>query len=89
MFRVRWIQSALDDLATIWMNADSEVRQAITDATNALDPELQIDPYRQSESRGDEERILHVYPLGVEIEIDLARRTVWVLHVWRFRHRGR
>jgi len=63
-------------------------RQLITAATHALDEELQIDPYRHSESREDEERVLFAYPLAVQIEVDLQQRIVWVLHAWRFRRRG-
>jgi hypothetical protein len=88
MFRVEWLQVALDELARIWMGADSRLRQAITAATNTIDQELQADPYRESESRDDEDRVLFVYPLGVQIEIDLSRRIVWILHVWQFRRRG-
>ncbi len=64
MFRVEWIQEALDELMLIWMQADAALREAITRATNAIDQELRSDPYRQSESRGDEERVLFVYPLA-------------------------
>ncbi len=90
MFRVEWVQGALDALASIWMQASPALRQAITVATNALDQELSTDPYRQSEARTDdaEDRVLFVYPLGARIEIDLGQRIVWVLHVWRYRRRG-
>jgi hypothetical protein len=88
MFRVEWIQTALDDLATIWMAADSVLRQRITIATQLIDQELQADPFRQSESRDDEERALFVYPLGVQFEVDLTNRVVWILHAWRFRRAG-
>jgi hypothetical protein len=88
MFRVEWIQQALDELTSIWMQADSSMRQAITVATHSIDTELQVNPYRSSESRDDEERVLFVYPLAVQIEVDLQQRIVWVLHVWRFRRRG-
>ena len=87
MFRVDWLQGALDDLAGIWMQADSALRQDITAATEALDQELQADPFRNSEAREDEERVLFAYPLAAQIEIDLSARRVWVLHVWRFRRR--
>jgi hypothetical protein len=87
-FRVEWIQAALDELTTIWMQADSSLRQAITASTHTIDTELQADPFRQSESRDDEERVLFVYPLAVQIEVDLQQRIVWVIHVWRFRRRG-
>jgi hypothetical protein len=89
MFRVEWLQEAVDELAGIWTQADSSSRQAVTAATHALDEELQANPYRQSESRDDEERVLFVYPLAVQVEVDLQRRIVWVLHVWRFRRRGK
>lgn len=88
MFRVEWIQAALDDLARIWVPADPGLRQAITTATHTLDQELRKDPYRQSESRGDDERVLFAYPLAAQIEVDLRQRIVWILHVWRFRRRG-
>jgi plasmid stabilization system protein ParE len=90
MFRVEWIQKALDDLANIWSQSDSGSRDRITKATNELDKSLQRNPYRMSEARTDdsEKRVLFEYPLGAIIEIDLAQRKVWVVHVWRFRRRG-
>jgi len=88
MFRVEWLQEALDELTLLWMQAESSLRQALTAATHRIDQELHTDPYRQSESREDEERVLFVYPLGVQFEVDLQRRIVWILHVWQFRRRG-
>jgi hypothetical protein len=88
MFRVEWLQEALDELTRIWMQADSRLRQAITAAAHAIDQELQANPYRESESRNGEDRVLFVHPLGVQIEIDLSQRIVWILHVWQFRRRG-
>jgi hypothetical protein len=76
MFRVEWLQRALEDLATIWMQADSALRQDITAATEALDQELQADPFRNSEAREEEERVLFAYPLAAQIEIDLSARRV-------------
>jgi hypothetical protein len=67
MFRVEWLQEALDELTNLWLQADSSLRQAITAATHALDQELCVDPYRGSESREDEERVLFAYPLAVQI----------------------
>jgi hypothetical protein len=88
MFRVLWIRPALDELAALWAAGDSNLRRNITASSNLIDRELQVDPYRSSESRYDESRVLFVYPLGVQIEIELEQRIVWVLHVWRFRRRG-
>jgi hypothetical protein len=88
MFQVKWLQEALDELTRIWMQADSSLRQAITAATHTLDQELQTDPYRESESRDDDERLLFAYPLAVQVEVDPVKRIVWVLHVWQFRRRS-
>lgn len=88
MFRVEWHQQALDELAGMWVQGDPTLRHAITAATRLLDVELQEDPFRQSESRDDNRRILFIYPLAVRVEVDLLRRSVAVLHVWRFRRRG-
>ncbi len=88
MWQVHWLQEALDDLTRIWTAADSQRRKEITQATHALDQELQTDPLANSESRDEGERALFVYPLGAQIEVDLEQRMVWVLHVWRFRRRG-
>ena len=88
MWRVEWIQSAVDDLTNLWLVADSALRESITIATHTIDDELQVDPFRQSEAREGDERVLFVYPLGVNIEVDQDKHLVWVLGVWRFRRRG-
>jgi uncharacterized Ntn-hydrolase superfamily protein len=88
MFRVQWLPEAVEELARIWTAADSTLRQAVTAATQALDEELRMNPYRQSESREDEWRVLSLYPLAARIKVDLQQRIVWVLHVWRYRRRG-
>jgi hypothetical protein len=88
MYRVEWIQKALDKLASIWIQADSNMRQAITAASHTIDNELQNDPFRQSESRDNDERVLFEYPLAALIQVDLQQRIVWVLHVWQFRRQG-
>ena len=86
MFRVEWIEVAVADLTRIWTQADSPMRHAITVASNAIDQELQTDPFRQSEGRAiDTERILFFYPLAVYFEVDPAARTCQVLGVWRYR----
>jgi hypothetical protein len=89
MFRVQWLAEAVEELARIWTDADSTLRQAVTAATQALDEELRLNPFRQSESREDERRVLFLYPLAARIKVDLEQRIVWVLHVWQFRRRGK
>ena len=84
MFRVRWVKSALNELASLWTSADSATRKAITDAANEIDRRLQRNPETEGESRGGMERILFVPPLGIRFEVDAQRSTVRVLHVWSY-----
>ena len=88
MFTVRWKRSAANELATLWIQADSAMRQAITAATNHIDQKLQREPERQGESRGDQERIWFVFPLGIRFEVDKKKSIVRVLHLWSFQRRG-
>jgi hypothetical protein len=85
MFRVEWLREAVSELADLWIKADSPSRQVLTEVTHALDQELQADPFRQSESREEEVRILFADPLAVLFEVELQQRIVWILHVWTFR----
>jgi hypothetical protein len=89
MFRVEWLQEAVGELAELWIEADSPFRQAITEATHALDQSLQADPFRTSESREGDVRILFSNPLAVLFEVDTQQRIVWILHVWTFRRHDR
>ncbi len=84
MFRVKWIEEAVDDLAAIWMRADSDKRRGITEASDAIDRELKSDPFRQSESRDDDRRVLFASPLGVFFSVDNKHRVVRVGRVWYY-----
>jgi hypothetical protein len=42
MFRVEWLREAVGELAELWIEADSPFRQAITEATHALDPRQRV-----------------------------------------------
>ncbi len=88
IFHVVWLEQALNELADIWTTADSSLRKAITEATNLLDQVLRADPFGSSESRSGKRRILFQRPLGVNIEVDLETKTVWVLNVWHIKARG-
>jgi hypothetical protein len=88
MFTVRWKRSALNELATLWTQADSVMRQAITTATSRIDQELQHHPETRGESRGVQDRIYFEFPLGIRFEVDRQQSIVHVLHVWSFRKRG-
>ena len=65
MFHVEWLQTALNQLAAIWTQADSTLREAITAASYWVDQQLQTDPYRASESRAGGRRVCFVSPLGI------------------------
>jgi hypothetical protein len=82
---VLWLQEALDELTNLWMQAESPVRQHVTNAAHRLDQELQTDPFTRSESRDGEERVIFVNPLAALIEVDEGQGIAWILHVWRFR----
>jgi hypothetical protein len=84
MFSVRWEETALNELADVWVRADAPLRQAITQATTEIDRQLARDPYAESESRDADRRVLFVAPLGVTFRVEEDARTVSVLHVWTF-----
>lgn len=87
MFRVQWLQTALDELTTMWTEADSPSRQLITIAAHAIDQELRVAPEEKGESRQSQQRIFFSYPLGILYAVDAAASTVWVAHVWIIRRR--
>jgi hypothetical protein len=87
MFNVRWKRSARDELANLWLQADSAMRHALTAATHQLDQKLRSDPISASESRGADDRVQFEFPLGVSFEIDQQRSEVRILHTWSFRRR--
>ncbi len=89
MYTVRWKRSALDELARIWISADSPMREAITVAAHAIEQRLITDQFRDSESREHGMRVLFVFPLGVRFEVDTEHAIVRVFHLWSYRKRNR
>ena len=87
MFRIEWLQSAMDELSSLWIGADSTQRQAITSATHAVEQRLQIDPANEGESRSGNRRITFVAPLAVRFRVEAYGQTVTVLHVRLFGRR--
>jgi hypothetical protein len=83
MFRVEWLQAALDQLAAIWLQSDQALRQTITQATHRIDQLLQRDPRNAGESRPGGRRILFESPLGALFRIDV--NTATDLRIWLFR----
>jgi hypothetical protein len=88
MFTVLWADAALNELANLWVQADSSLRKAITAATNQIDKRLQKDPHNEGESRGGQARVLFEFPLGTKFEADQAQSVVRVLHVWTYKRRS-
>jgi plasmid stabilization system protein ParE len=82
MFTVRWIPTALNDLAAIRTAANSGQRQAITRASHAIDAQLANDPLNVGQARPQGRRVLLATPLGVTYIVDTASATVRVLRVW-------
>jgi hypothetical protein len=85
MFRVKWLQSALNDLAAAWVQTDSTERAAITAASNQIDKRLSGDPEEEGESRPKGRRITFVPPLAVTFRVEPDGRTVSVVKVRLFR----
>ena len=88
MFRVVWLETALNELAAAWTPADSTQRRAITAASHQIDQLLRSNPQGQGESRPQGHRIMFQLPLGITFEIRLQTGEVRVLHVWIVRPRG-
>jgi hypothetical protein len=84
MFEVRWVQSALDDLTRVWLEADSTQRRMITAATSEIDAHLRETPFQIGESRRGNLRILLLSPIGVYYRVYPDDRFVKVLAIWKF-----
>ena len=80
-YTVTWRQAALDELATIWGQADD--RPAVTAASNEIDRLLGDSPYKQGESRSGKVRVMFQRPLGVDFAVFPDDRRVQVLTVLR------
>jgi hypothetical protein len=87
MYFVHWLQSALDELSAMWVQADSELRKAITDASHRVEFILRNDPLDEGESRHGTSRITFVPPLAVTFQIESDGISVTVLHVCLFKKR--
>ena len=85
MFQVQWSETALDEIAEIWMRAAD--RPAITAAVERIDQRLAKDPADQGESRERGRRLILEPPLGLTFRVRPHDRTVIVLHVWSFEKR--
>jgi plasmid stabilization system protein ParE len=80
-YTVHWLQRARDRLAAIWVAGPD--RQAVTDAANRIDRDLQTNPQTLGESRGDGTRVYFDLPLAVLFRVHEPTRAVFVLDLWR------
>jgi hypothetical protein len=87
MYDVRWTERADNELAQLWMLANSQMRAAINAAANEIKRQLKSDPLVVGESRGEGERIAFEYPLGISFHVE-SERFVIVGHVWSIVRRG-
>jgi hypothetical protein len=88
MYRVKWLQSALNELARFWTSADSDLRRLITAASYQIDQELRTRPEALGESRPKGRRIMFVPPLAVTYRIEADGRTVLVSQIRMLRRRN-
>ncbi len=89
MFRVEWLQTALDELARHWTDADPVLRQALTVASREIDQRLQRDPSHEGESRPSGRRVTFVAPLSATFRIETDGQAVTVVEIHLFRRRSR
>jgi hypothetical protein len=62
MYTVLWTESSLDELATLWLEADATLRQIITAAQSQIDHLLERSPAELGESRPANRRVAFVPP---------------------------
>jgi len=80
-FSVNWKTAAQNDLAALWVAADTAGRRAITTASHAIDKLLANDPDTVGESRPRSRRIVFVAPLVAIFQVSEPDRRVDVLTV--------
>jgi hypothetical protein len=87
MFRVDWLQSAVDELTALWVHADSATRAALTAATHSIEQCLRQNGAHEGESRSANQRITFAPPLAITFQIEPDGQTVTVLQVRMFSKR--
>lgn len=78
-YTVDWSDSALDELAAIWMQATD--RAAVTAAEATIHRSLATDPTGNGHFVREGLWRLMVHPLLVHYEIDSGNRFVWITQV--------
>jgi hypothetical protein len=70
------------------MQADSPLREAITQACHAIEQRLSTDPHHEGESRSGERRVTFEAPIIVVFRIEADDRTVTVLRIGVFHRKA-
>jgi hypothetical protein len=83
MFRVWWLQEALDDVAAQWIGADAEPSPRRPTRSTCCWRETRSD----AANRPDGRRLAFVPPLGFYYRLEDDEKTVVVLQAWVFRKR--
>ncbi|HEY3395119.1 MAG TPA: hypothetical protein VGK58_20635 [Lacipirellulaceae bacterium] len=86
MHHIIWRQSALNELAELWVDADAVLRETITMAVAEIDSSLARSPNDIGESRPDDRRIAFEPPLGYIFEVRSLDQQVVISHVWLTRN---
>lgn len=81
-YLVTWDPPAERDLTSMWLA--SRMRHAIKDAADRTDAMLARSPQDCGESREGNARVMLIWPLGVNFEVDEPQRHVRVTAVWSF-----
>ena len=84
-YHIRWEQSAVEELSSVWLSANPSDRGRITDAAGELDRHLRHDPYADSESRDNNDRIAFIDVLGVQFRVEDEDMLVSVVKIWGIR----
>jgi hypothetical protein len=85
MYRLDWLQSAVNELTDGWLEADAEQRSAISAALREIELHLERDPLDMGESRANNRRVGFAPPLSVFFSIDERMKIVTILHVRVFK----
>jgi hypothetical protein len=88
VYTVLYREQARDELALLWLNADSKLRAAITAASAVLETALRTNPHAIGESRTATQRMAFEPPLAILFDVREQDRQVIVLHIWQYGRSG-
>jgi hypothetical protein len=83
MYEVEWLDAAVQELAGIWLAANTDDRAKVNQATRMIDQSLRHNPYQKGESRPSGRRIFFALPIGVFFRVERHAPVVTVTHAWR------